>query len=202
MRSQLQKNNLQNELQRLYLSDLEENTEFDLIITIDSDNISFRELGSFLLIVDRFYGRLTSSKFNSYALSEKKHLQISSITSGSTILTINDILKLMGNTNAVMLLLLIQFLGSALKAGGAGLVKIAEAYNKYEKGRLTRYIRKSLKEDVAQNDLLKNLNDKDRKKLTTLLEKKYTAEKKFLVGAAKFARKKLKRVEIKKNEIN
>lgn len=198
------KSNINLVLQSIYFeSEIDdEYNGYNLIITISSENISIRELGSFLFIIDRFYGRLVDPNFKSYALTERSHLKISSITSGSAVITINDILQYIDREKTIWLLLLIQFCGSALKAGSEALVKVAKSYNEYEQGRLTRYIRKSLREDLAQDEVLKNLDEKSRNKLAELLEKRYSAEKKYLTSASKFARKKLKSVELKKKKLN
>lgn len=195
------RNNINSVLQSIYFeNELDSESIYDIVITIDNEDISFRELGSFLFIVDRFYGRLIDKKFNSYALTEREHLKISSITSGSAIININNILEYLNQEKAITLLLLIKFTGSVIKAGSEALVKVSKAYNEYEKGRLTRYIRKTLKEDLAQDELLKNLDDKSRNKLTEILEKRYSAERKYLTSASKFSRKKLKNVELKRRK--
>ncbi|MEN0054527.1 MAG: hypothetical protein AAGC65_12720 [Mucilaginibacter sp.] len=173
---------------------------YDLLITIESTEISVRELGAFMFIIDRFYGRIASENFNSYALSQKKHLSFSTITSGSVITTVGDILKLLTPEQTILFVLLVQFLPAAIKGGSEALLKVAEAYSEYEKGRLTRYIRKSLKSDLAEDEILGQLDEKSRSKLAELLEKRYSAEKKYLAAASKFARKKLKSVKLKKRK--
>jgi len=189
------------QLESIYFENAgDEFEKFDLIITLDENNLSLRELGAFVMIIDRFYGRLTTVNLNTYAQKEERHLKLTSITSGSTIATINNILGLMSKEEAMFLLLLIKFLSSAIKAGSEGLVKISKAFDKFEKGKLSRYIRKSLKEDIGQDKLLSSLDEKSKHKLAELLEKRYTLEKRHLAYAAKFARKKLKSVELKKRK--
>lgn len=188
-------------LQASYFEEFDnENGTYDLLITLESNEISVREFGAFMFIIDRFYGRLASENFNSYALSEKKHLNFSTITSGSVVTTVGDILKLLTPEQTILFVLLVQFLPAAIKGGSQALLKVAEAYSEYEKGRLTRYIRKSLKSDLAEDELLGQLDEKSRAKLAELLEKRYSAEKKYLTAASKFARKKLKSVKLKKRK--
>lgn len=187
-------------LKTLYFDGFEEDSEYDLIITISDSDISFREYGTFLLIVDRFYGRLHSENFISYALSERSHLKISEIKKGSIVLLIQDILRLLQAEKALIFYLLIKFLPSSIKSGSEALLNVSKSYKNYEEGRLTRYIRKSLKEDLQEDEILKNLDEKSRGKLVKILSEKYLKEKKYLAAAAKFARKKLKDVELKKRK--
>lgn len=187
-------------IQTLQSQFIPDNSGYDLLIILDNEDISLREFSAFLMIVDRFYGRFIEQSFYSYAMSEKKHLTISKIENGSAILIIEDILSLLHKEDALILYFLITFLPSAINSVSSSIKKLSTAYDTYEKARLKREIRKSLKTDLKNSEELKTLNEKDLSKLTELLEKKYLKEQKYIAKASKFASKKLKKVEFKKKK--
>lgn len=174
-----------------YLNDL------DIIIVLESDNLSFREFGAFLIVIDRFYGRFNKNGFTSYALSKDKHLIIKQVKSGSLEITIENLLEKLNPNNAIIFYLLIKFLPAVIKAGAEVLINLSEAYYNRKNAQLTRYIHKSLKSEIEEDEILKLLNSKEVKKLIDILGKRYLKEKKYLSASSNFARKKMKSVSFR-----
>ncbi|WP_316762346.1 hypothetical protein [Pedobacter aquatilis] len=171
-----------------------------LVISIEQNDISFREFSNFLTTIDHIYGRFYRKGFMSYAMSQNEHLTASEIRFGSLEIIIEDILKKLSVHNAIYFYLMIKYLPAAISQGTEIVKNLTESFKNYEDGRFIRIQRKSLSKELRKDALLKNLTDDEIKKLTRNLTAKYAKDKKGLKKAAKFAAQKLLDVQLRKRK--
>lgn len=180
--------------------DESKNQDFDLLITIDNRNISFRDFSAFLLLIDHFYGRNYNGGFLSYAMTDSAHLRADEIRSGSIEIIIQELLRHLPVKQAIIFFLLIKYLPSALKSISESLLNTSDALYTFEKTKLIRRMRKELRRDLRDDALLQTLSDAEISKLAEDLQKKYDVDRKHIHKAARFAAKKLKSVQVRKRE--
>ncbi|RQO30974.1 hypothetical protein DBR32_09715 [Taibaiella sp. KBW10] len=178
----------------------EEGDDFDLIISIEQYDISFRDFSHFLITIDHFYGRFYKKGFLSYAMSPYDHLRASEIRQGSIEIIIEDILKKISLNEVVYFFLMIKYLPAIFKETSEAIKNITEAWNNYENARKVRLERKNLSKELRKEELLKNLSDDEIRKLTRSLINRYANEKKSLKKAARFAAQKLLDVKFRKRK--
>lgn len=180
----------------LFTNHIVDDDQFDIVIILDNKDISFRDLSNFLLLVDHFYGRSITENFLSYALTQRLHLKASEIREGSIEIIIPDILKPLSVSSALFFYLLVKHLGAAIKVTSEATKNFSEAFYNYEKGQLLRTSRKGLKKSLSNEEALRDLDDKELKKIIQRLQKRYQQDSKYLNKASEFARDKLKDVKV------
>ncbi|NCD70042.1 hypothetical protein [Mucilaginibacter agri] len=174
----------------------------DLIISLEQSNLSFRDLSYFLLTVDHFYGRMYKKGFLSYSMTELVQLKADEIRQGSIEIIIEDILSKLPLKEAVYFYLLIKHLPSGLKSISETAKNFSETFYNYERAKVVRQARKSLRKNLKNDDLLKDLTDDEIVKLAQNLQKRYQIDTKLVEKASRFANEKLKGVTIKRRKKN
>lgn len=200
MLPELSRNRFSQTLINLFQQAIGIEEDIRLEIEITSHDIVLRELSSFLLIIDHFYGRFDKNGYQSYASSHHKHLKADEIKVGSIVVVIEQIIEKLGKHNAVYFFLLIKFLPSIIKSTGELLLNISTAHLNYEKAKITRSIRKGLRQDLRNDELLQALNENEISKLAALLEKQYLKEKKLIRLASRLTRNNFLRVNFRKTK--
>lgn len=175
-------------------------SDYDLIITLSNTDISFRELGSFLITIDDFYGRFYKKGFLSYAKTHKAHLKASEIRQGSIEIIVQEILKKLSIHDTIYFFLMIKYLPVVVKEGSEVLKNLTESFHNYENAQLVRLQRKSLSKELRKDEILENLTEEEIRKLNRNLTAKYPNDKKKLKTASKFASQKLLSVKIQKKK--
>ena len=83
------------------------------------------------------------------------------------------------------------------KLGTEGVKNLAEAYKSYEDGRLTRENRKHIREAITEEASLEQLDESRKKQLVKFLDALTVEENANLPGPIRFARRQVKKVEIR-----
>ena len=183
------------------LFNTDENEEVDLIISLENTNVSLRDFSAFLLLIDHFFGRTYRKGFLSYSLTEDVHLRAAEIRSGSIEIIIEQIIKYLPVSQAIYFYLLIKYLPSALKSLSESFLNTSDALYTFEKTRLVRRMRKDLRKELKDDEILESLSDEEIKKLAAELQKKYELERKHLFKGARFANEKMKFVKVQKRKL-
>jgi len=178
----------------------DDDSNFDLIISLEQHDISFREFSHFLITIDHLYGRFYKKGFLSYSMSPDVHLKASEIRQGSIDIIIENVFKKLSINNVVYFFLMIKYLPALFKETSETIKNITESWSNYENARKTRLERKNIRIELRKDELLKNLSDDEIKKLGRNLMDKYGKEKKSLKKAARFAAKKLLNVKLKQKK--
>lgn len=174
----------------------------DLVISLEQSSLSFRDLSYFLLTVDHFYGRMYKKGFLSYSMTEIVQLKMDEVRQGSIEIIIEDILSKLPLKESIYFYLLIKHLPSGLKSVSETVKNASEAFYNYERAKVVRQARKSLRNGLRDDEMLKDLTDDEIVKLAQNLQKRYHIDGKLVEKASRFANEKLKGVSIKKRRNN
>lgn len=166
-------------------------TIIQLIIRIREENLSIRDMSAFLEFIDHIHGRLTPGGFRAYARREYGHLKISKLRRGSWELVLETLFSHLKQSEILLVIwLALKYLPHVIQAG-------ATAYNQYEQGRLARENRKRIRQEIQEEEKLRNLPANRRRELAALLDILYTIEADGLPRTIRFAKKSLMDVQIR-----
>jgi len=158
-----------------------ENDRFELRIRLKDKDISIRQLAAYLNFIDNSYGRLSPKGILSYSQSQRHELRIAEIRHGSLEIILSNYLS---NANSVIALILIGLLLKYLP----GIIKSTlSAYRDYEEAKLAKVRRQQIKEQIKNDQHLKNLNDEQVIKLSNLFDVMYGADMRNLLKAHKLS---------------
>lgn len=178
----------------MYGAFVPENEPEDSIIEVSlrlaDEDLELRDLGAFLELVDRIYGRLSENGLQSYARREYGHLQVQEIRRGSWELILREVIA-SGYSHALILAYLaVKFLPKTIES-------LATSYNQVEQGRLAKQQRKRIRTEMEQDEQLAKLPKERRNQLATLVEALHEKEKERIHRATRFANRRLKGVNIR-----
>ena len=161
----------------------------EVTLRLAEEDLELRDLGGFLELVDRIYGRMSENGLQSYARRKNGHLQVQEIRRGSWELILQEVVA-SGYSHALILVYL------AVKFLPINIESIAASYNQIEQGRLARQQRKRMLAEMAQDEQLSKLSKERKKQLATLVEALHEKEKERLHRATRFVHRRLKCVSI------
>lgn len=185
----------------LFQSNDNENIDFDIVIILENGNISFRDFSAFLLVIDHFYGRTYKKGFLSYSLTDSVHLKADKIREGSIEIVIQEILKKLSIQNSFYFFLLIRYLPVALKSISEALLNTSESWVNIEKAKLTRIVRKNLRNEIQADEIMRSLDKDEILKLAKELQKKYDLDRRHVYKAARFSKEKMKEVKLLRKDL-
>lgn len=176
----------------------------ELVIRIKDKNLKARELGAYLSLADRIYGRLTKEGLKSYALTPNKQLQITQVRQGSLEFIIAQIIE---HPQVVMplaiLFLFLKYLPGALKGLSEAAKNtadtwksIADGWKSIEDAKLARLNRKRLKATMQQDDILKQLDANRLNQLVALLDALQAMESRNLPAPTRFAENQVQSIDL------
>jgi hypothetical protein len=146
-------------------------TAIDLIVTLNAEDINLRDLGRFFLLLDRVYGRLLYGDLKKYAWDEKSQLRISRMRAGSLEIDFTQILQVIPNPTAILILyIFLKLLPKAFHTGADAMLKLSTAYNNYEQARLARANRKKLRDQMDKDDELHKLSNQRKKQIAEIVD--------------------------------
>lgn len=189
--------NALNELYNLIIpKNITEDASIQLIVCINDENLSIRDLSAFLELIDHIYGRLTTEGFQSYAQRKHRHLRISKVKQGSCELIIETLLSYLKQSEILLIIwLALKYLPKAIQT-------MTTSYNQYEQARLARENRKRIRMEIEEDKKLHELPLKRRSDLAKLIDILYMKEFRNLPRSIRFARKSLLDVDIRINKKN
>lgn len=144
-------------------------TKAELVVTLRGKEINVRELGAYLLLVDRVYGRLGRPGLRSYAQARDRQLQIARFRRGSLEIAIAEFVS-PANVNLVIVCLFLKLLPNFLKGLSEALKRIAETFETIEKGKLTRVRRRLLERELEGLEGLGKLEKRERSEIVAALD--------------------------------
>ncbi len=162
----------------------------ELSIKIDDKNVNVREFGAFLTFLDKIYGRIQHRGIYHYAHHPELQLEIVEIKKGSIELIIQSVAEKVNVELLFILYLVIKYLPSAIGS-------LMNFWKNYEETRLARMNRKLLKEQLKEEEKLKNLQNDKFNRLIRYLEFIITKDKDKLSSSSKFIQKNIIDVKIK-----
>jgi hypothetical protein len=146
-------------------------TAINLIVTLNAEDINLRDLGRFFLLLDRVYGRLVYGDLKKYAWDEKSQLRISQMRAGSLQIDFTQILQVIPNPTAILILyIFLKLLPKAFHTGADAMLKLSTAYNNYEQARLARANRKQLRDQMEKDEELRNLSTQRKKQIAEIVD--------------------------------
>ena len=169
----------------------------ELIITIVDENINIKELSSYLDFIYEVDGNLSKFGFLSYSKMPRNQLEITQIKKGSWELIIEKLLNTVDSQNLFILFLILKYLPNVIQATLDGAHKYYETLNTredYLEKKSKRKFRSPLKKAINEDDLFKNLQQKEKDNLYKLLKSFY---KKRNLAASRFSQKYIKDIQIK-----
>ena len=165
-----------------------EDSNIEVSLRIADEALELRDLGAFVELVDRIYGRFSENGLQSYARREYGHLKVQEIRRGSWELILQEAIA-SGYSHALILVYMaVKFLPKTIES--------LATYNQVEQGRLAKQQRKRIRAEMEQDEHLAKLPKERRKQLAALVEVLHEKEKERLHRAARFARRHLKGVNI------
>ncbi len=178
------------DLQAIYMPiDANKDSVIELSIRIADEDLTVRDLSSFLDLIDRIYGRLSEVGLQSYARREHGHLKINKLQKGSWELLLQETLTSGYSYSLVVILIAVKYLPPAFQS-------LATAYNQVEQGLLARANRKRIKTEMEKDEKLSLLTNNRRNQLSELVEYLHQKEKKHLHRAIRFTQKRLLSIDV------
>jgi hypothetical protein len=160
------------DIQKLLAPDMTATTTaINLIVTLNAEDINLRDLSRFFLLLDRVYGRLLYGDLKKYAWNEKSQLRISQMRAGSLQIDFTQILQVIPNPTAILILyIFLKLLPKAFHTGADAVLKLSTAYNNYEQARLARANRKQLRDQMEKDEELRNLSTQRKKQIAEIVD--------------------------------
>lgn len=181
------------ELQKALISTnrLREKPDIELVVSIESSDISARDFSSYLAFIDRTYGRLDPRGLRSYAQREAAHLKLTEIRGGSLELVITQLLESGSQVaHVVVLYLLLKYLPDFIK-------NLASAYRDIEEGKYTRARREKLREQLDGDQELTSLSEVQKEQLVGFLGELYVTESDSLTGAGRLSTRQVRDIRLR-----
>jgi hypothetical protein len=143
----------------------------DLIVTVNAEDINVRDLGRFFMLLDRVYGRLLYGDLKKYAWDEKSQLRISQMRAGSLQIDFTQVLQVIPNPTAILILyIFLKLLPKAFHTGADAVLKLSTAYNNYEQAQLARANRKKLRNQMEKDEELRGLSTQRKKQIAEIVD--------------------------------
>lgn len=175
----------------------------ELVISLDDKNLNARELGAYLSLMDRVYGRMNEPGLKSYAQKVPQQLVIHEIRKGSVqLVVVQQVSRSSDAASIAVLWLCLKHLSawaqSLSEAAKPRLIASSDYLNHYrEMGeRIDGEVRKRLRDDIRHNTTLDGLNNTKVSQLATLLGELYVAEREYLPACARFTRKSVRGITL------
>jgi hypothetical protein len=170
----------------------------DLVVTLNAEDINLRDLGRFFLLLDRVYGRLLYGDLKKYAWNEKSQLRISQMRAGSLEIDFTQILQVVPNPTAILILyIFLKLLPKTFHTGADAVLKLSTAYNNYEQARLARANRKKLRDQMDKDEELRNLSTQRKKQIAEIVDLLIREEPAISNAALDFAESSFRSVTIR-----
>lgn len=145
-----------------------------LVIRVNEQKLSVRDLTAYLNLVDRMYGRLTADSLLSYALTPPKHLEIERVKRGSLEIIFQEAAS---HIDTVTILIVIRYT----------LKYLPDVFVKYESGRYTRMRRKQLRQQMQQDEELRALEKRRQNQLIEFMDHLLERERRQPPRAKRFS---------------
>lgn len=160
----------------------------ELVISIAEVDLNLRDLSGYLELIDRVYGRLIADGLRSYAQLPSEQIRITAVRSGSFEMVFQEMLLNMDKVSATVLIgLLLKYLPAAVES-------LSAAYKDYQEAQLTKLRREKLRQEMEEDQDLKNLEVHGLNLLAAYLDQTYQSEKRTLPSAGRFAEKYVQRI--------
>lgn len=178
----------------------EEIKSFQLVISINCQNINAKELGDLFYLIYRIDGKYSELGFHSYA--QRKDRQITSnFRTGSLEIVLDTLSNNINPQSLLVIWLTFKYLPNLVNSFSGALLNFTSSLNQYAEYQRTtsevRRGRKELRELIYSDYELEKVTDNNKEKIVKLLEEIYTSNQNQLPGAIRLLRKKLKKIFIK-----
>ncbi len=164
----------------------DEKKKAELVVKLRGQGINVRELGAYLTMVDRVYGRLGRPGLRSYAQARDRQLQIARFRRGSLEIAIAEFVSA-ANVSLVILCVFLKLLPNFLKGLSEALKRMAETFETIEKGKLTRVRRRLLEKELEGLEGLGKLEKGKRSEIVAALDDAIAPDTDRLGAAGRFA---------------
>jgi hypothetical protein len=160
------------DIQKLLAPDLTAaTTAIDLVVNVDAEDLNLRDCSRFLTLIDRAYGRLLYGDLRKYAWDEMAQIRISEMRPGSWQLVLTQVLHVIPDPTAILVLyVLLKLLPRAVQQGADAVLKLSTAYKNYEQARLARANRKKLRKEMDEDEELRQLPTQRKKQLAEIID--------------------------------
>jgi hypothetical protein len=187
------------DIQKLLAPDLTAATSaIDLMVSLDSEDLNLRDCSRFLALIDRAYGRLLYGDLRRYAWDESAQIRISEIRPGSWQIILTQILHVVQDPTAILVLyVLLRLLPRAFQEGADAVLKLSTAYNNYEQARLARANRKKLRDQMNKDEELRQLSTQRKKQLAEIIDVLIREDPSITNPALDFSETSFRRVTIR-----
>jgi hypothetical protein len=180
---------ISNLLELIFPAGIKGDEKLNLVIRIETKDISIRQLAAYLNFMDKAFGRLTPKGINSYSKTSQYELKIKEFRYGSLEIVISNLLSdLMSIKALIMVGLLLKYLPGIIRS-------IFSTYRDYEEIRLARVRRQQIKEQIREDKNLSQLTDRRINQLVELMDILYGMDKRNLQKAHKFSKETVNQVE-------
>lgn len=163
-----------------------QDTGVTLSVRFPDREVNVRELGAYLLLIDRFYARLVSRSIYRYAHRRTEQLSVTEIRPGSCQLLLREEIKRGRRSTLAPLYLLLRYLPELARANPQGTDQVH--LEQHEALWTVRRIRKRLRAAVPSEPLLESLDPKAYERIIAFLQQTYMAEEAHLPPAIRFSR--------------
>ncbi len=184
-------NNLKESLIHIETSD---DSIIELKIVMQGNDMNLRELGYFLIFIDKLYGRIQPEGIHSYSRLREKQLKISELKSGSIEAIISGEVASVG-AEISALYFFVFVLPIVLE-------RTSKAYRNYEEGRLFRVNRQRIKNELEKEERIKNISERHIDELISLIRYLVLLDKKIIPPVKRFYEKYIRNIiiQIKDNK--
>jgi hypothetical protein len=194
---------------------VEDESQIELVIVLESFDLNIRDFTAFLSFVDRIYGRLKNWNLYSYSQLNRQQLRISEFRFGSLEAVLTE--TVLHTKDQLIPLAVLYLVLRALKPISETTKNFVDSYKSLkesekisteikklsaeiikinEETKLIRINRKKLEFELKQDEFLKELDEKRINQLITLIRELFEMEKRYLPKAKKFIDKKVKDIKL------
>lgn len=205
-------------LKAVGVPELPSETEMQLVIRAEVKGSKLRDVAGYLLLVDRFYGRLDPKGLRSYAQRPIEQLELKETKAGSLELILAEGLGLLQQSDLIWLWVLLRGLPYAARAMTEAARNAAGVYHDIQAGRLAEAQRQELERAGQQQPdydrhvvraALRGFLDEDprfaampagdRAELARNLAERYFAEEDQVKGAREFSQSRILDISLRIN---
>jgi hypothetical protein len=169
----------------------------ELTIKIKDKDVNVRELSTYLLLLDRLYGRLSPKGLRSYSRSRKVQLQISEFRKGSLEIIFKFVYEYREVTALVLIVLFLKYIPNFVKTISESTKNLVDSYKSFEEARLAKTNRMKIRETLDSEKSLEKLNDSEKDELVVVQETLLTRESKSIYLSKNFAQKYVEKISVR-----
>lgn len=189
------------------LFDKESNDDdtIELIITINNEDVNFKELSSYFDLIYRLDGHLSEIGYLKYVHNPNAQIKIDDVRIGSWEIVIERLLKSIEADKLVIIYIALKYLPNVIQAVVDNVHKYYQVLDLREdflEKKEKREKRKIIRELINHDSEFTNLEKKQKEKLIAILEELYDKSNAKTVPASRLAQKSIKGIKLKLKKKN